>query len=78
MGNLRKPDGLVIAGIYEVQGERTWICTHMEFGADGLTKAGFYEPDKNQYNEASRDELEKMFEKDMIALKPFMRGRIIF
>lgn len=77
MGNMRKPDGLALAGIYEIQGGRTWICTHMEFCATGLYKAGFYEPATNQYNEASREELEKMFEKGAIALKSFTRGRVI-
>ena len=77
MSNLRKPDGLCLAGIYEIQGGRTWICTHMEFCAEGLYKAGFYEPASNQYNEASGAELQSMFEKRMITLKTFSRGRIL-
>ena len=78
MGNMRKPDGLVIAGIYEVQGERTLICVGMWFGAEGLEKAEFYEPGTNKKNELTSDEIAQMFEKGTMTIKSVETGRKVW
>jgi len=77
----KKPDGIILAGIYEItppnQDPRTVVCTGIEWNADGVTKITFYEPARNQYNDCSPDEVTQMINKGIFRLKKVEYGRRI-
>lgn len=75
---MNKPDGLVLAGIYEVRGGRVLICVEMWFSAKGLHKAVFYEPATNRKNEATPQEVDEMFKKGTMAIKSVETGRKVW
>lgn len=78
---IRKPEGIRLAGIYEVfslgSAPRTVICENLEWNLEGLTKVTFYEPATNLLNECTSKEVEKMVDSGALQVKAVKRGRKI-